>query len=331
MQPERRECIKDCSLEANTKFEFQKTCYEKCPIKSEKSLERENYCEAICDEDNPFELILTQECVDYCDINDILTGICITKYKGNEYKQIEGSDFSNKVEKDIKEEEIKLQDKILDNIEKGFTSENFNTSDIENGKDAVIEDKKMTITLTTTDNQKGKEDNNMTNIDLGECEDLLRSTYKIPPDKKLYMKKIDVKQEGMKIPKVEYDVYCKLNGTKLIKLNITYCKNIKIDLSVPVKLTESIDILNSSSKYYTDICYTTTSETGTDIPLKDRKEEFVKNNKTVCQENCDFIDYDYQIQKAKCSCKVKESSISSALMKINTTEIFNNFMDVKNK
>ena len=116
----------------------------------------------------------------------------------------------------------------------------------------------------------------------------------------------------------------------LVKLNLSHCENTKIDLSIPVKITESLDILNSSSGYYNDICYTTTSETGTDIPLKDRKDEFVKNNKTVCQENCEFTEYDYDIQKAKCSCKVKESSASSALMNINTTELFMNFMDVKN-
>ena len=328
LQIYRRQCINDCSKEEITKFEFQHKCYEDCPPKSEKSLEKEFYCEAICDEENPFELIETQECVNFCEISKILAGLCITKYKGNEI--IEESDKKNKEEKDIKEEEIKMQDKILDNIEKGFTSDNYNTSGLESGKDDVIQDNKMTITLTTTDNQKNSENNNMTTIDLGECEAILRKEYKLSSEQKLYMKKIDVKQEGMKIPKTEYDVYCKLNGTNLVKLNLSYCSNTKIDLSVPVVITENLDVLNTSSGYYNDICYTTTSETGTDIPLNDRKNEFVQNNKTVCQENCDFTDYDYDIKKAKCSCKVKESSNSSALMNINTTEILNSFRNIKN-
>ena len=33
------------------------------------------------------------------------------------------------------------------------------------------------------------------------------------------MKKIDIEQSGYKIPKVEYDIYCKLNDSNLIKLN----------------------------------------------------------------------------------------------------------------
>ena len=202
---DRRQCIKDCSQEVITKYEFQHKCFEDCPPKSEKSLEKEFYCEAICDEDNPYELIETQECVNYCDIDKILSGLCITKYKVNEI--IEESDNVIKDEKEKKEEEIKMQDKFLDNIEKGFTSDNYNTSGLENGKDDIIQDNKLTITLTTTDKQKNNDNKNMITIDFSECETILRNVYKIPDDNKIYMKKIDIKQEGMKIPKTEYDVY----------------------------------------------------------------------------------------------------------------------------
>ena len=98
-----------------------------------------------------------------------------------------------------------------------------------------------------------------------------------------------------------YDVYCKLSGSNLVKLNLSVCQNSKISLSVPVEITDSnLDKLNSSSEYYNDICYTATSESGTDIILKDRKKEYI--NKTVCQEECDFNDYNYTSQKAKCKC-----------------------------
>ena len=92
----------------------------------------------------------------------------------------------------------------------------------------------------------------------------------------------------MKIPKIEYDVYSKLNGDNLIKLNKSICKDIKVYLSVPVEITENLDILNSSSEYYNDICYIATSDNGTDLILKDRKNEFINKNKTICQEDCAF-------------------------------------------
>ena len=41
----------------------------------------------------------------------------------------------------------------------------------------------------------------MTSIDLGECEILLRKFYNISLNEIIYIKKIDVNQQGMKIPK----------------------------------------------------------------------------------------------------------------------------------
>ena len=114
----------------------------------------------------------------------------------------------------------------------------------------------------------------MTTIDLGECEYKIKDEYNIPKNKSLYILKIDVKQEGLKIPKIEYEVYYPLFGRELIKLNLTVCENSKIDLSIPVILSDSLDKINSSSDYYNDICYTYTSEDGTDISLSDRKKRF---------------------------------------------------------
>ena len=120
------------------------------------------------------------------------------------------------------------------------------------------------------------------------------------------MKKIDIVQEGMKALKVEYDVYCKLSGTNLIKLNLTVCEKSKISISIPIEINDDLDKLNISSGYYNDICYTTTSEDGTDISLKDRQTEYIDNDKMICQEGCDFSYYDYETNVAKCSCKLKD-------------------------
>ena len=59
----------------------------------------------------------------------------------------------------------------------------------------------MIITLTSTENQRNNQKNNKTTLDLGECENLLRNFYNITNDISIYIKKIDIFQEGMKIPK----------------------------------------------------------------------------------------------------------------------------------
>ena len=170
----------------------------------------------------------------------------------------------------------------------------------------------------------------MTRIDLGECEILLRNFYNISINESLYIKKIDIIQEGMNTLKVEYNVYAKLFGKNLINLNLTICEKSKITISIPIILNENIDKYNSSSGYYNDICYTTTSEDGTDILLKDRQTEFCDKNKIVCQENCDFTEYNYDTLVAKCSCEVKEPVKSFADMNINKAKILENFKDIKN-
>ena len=113
--------------------------------------------------------------------------MCVLNYKNN---QIEEEENNKKKEND--EEDLKAKELILHNVEEGFTSEDYDTSNLENGEDDIIQDEKMTITLTTTDNQKNNSNNNVTIIDLGECENLLRKEYNIPEDEILYMKKIDL-------------------------------------------------------------------------------------------------------------------------------------------
>ena len=138
-----------------------------------------------------------------------------------------------------------MLNKILENIEKSITSDKYDITNVESGTDEIFQTKTMNITLTTTENQKNQnsENVNTTTINLGKCEDLLRQTYNISDDQKIYMKKIDVIQEGLKIPYVKYDVYSKLNGNNLIKLNLTVCKNTKVDISIPITITESLDKL----------------------------------------------------------------------------------------
>ena len=63
------------------------------------------------------------------------------------------------------------------------------------------------------------------------------------------MKKMDIVQEGMKISKVEFDIYCKLFGEKLIKLNLTSCEKSKISILMPfeqiilINIIEVVDII----------------------------------------------------------------------------------------
>ena len=291
-----------------------KNCYNKCPYYF---FEKENkfICtlNLSCPKEYPLLLEYKMKCIEN-NIQDIIKDIL-----NNERNKTENS----------KEKEIEFYDNILNIFEEVFISENYNTSNLDNGEDEIIKTEKLIITFTTTENQKNNINNNMTRIDLGECESLLLNYYNLSYNESLYMKKMDIIQEGTKTLKVEYDVYAKLFGTNLIKLNLTACEKSKISISIPIILTGNIDKYNASSGYYNDICYTTISEYGTDILLKDRQIEFIKD-KIVCQEDCDFSDYDYNTLIAKCSCNVKKCIKSFADMNIDKSKLLNNFKNIKN-
>ena len=88
-------------------------------------------------------------------------------------------------------QDIEYYDNILDLIENTFT-DNYDTSKLDNGEDEIIKTDKMVVTLTTVENQKNNINENITTIDLGECENLLRECYNISNNITLYMKKIEV-------------------------------------------------------------------------------------------------------------------------------------------
>ena len=312
-----RTCIDSCNNSTEYKYEYDGKCYANCSYYYYVVNESNYYCtnNLSCPEEYPNLIETKKKCIKYDFLNSIQDMLKIER---------------NESEKMSKEEEIKCYDNILKNVEEGFTSENYDTKNLDKGEDEVIKTEKMTITFTTSQNQRNNINNNMSTIDLGECETLLRNYYNMSNNETLYMKKIDIVQEGMKATKVEYDVYSKLNGNNLVKLNLTVCGSTKISISIPLIITESLDKLNTSSGYYNDICYTTTTEDGTDISLKDRQNEFSETDKVVCQDDCDFSDYDYETSKAICSCEVKETPASIADMNINKGKLLENFKDIKN-
>ena len=217
---------------------------------------------------------------------------------------------------------------ILKDIKNEILNGNFNVTNIDKN-DIAIEEKGTKFILTNTQNQKNNVENkNMTIIDLGECETELRKVYNISWN--IYILRVDKELKGLKIPKIEYEVYTLNNNGNLKKLNLTVCEKFKIGIYIPFNMSkDDYDKYDLNSGYYEDICYTH-SENGVDVTLKDRKDEFIENNMTLCEENCDFERYDYTVGKAICSCltKIKMPLISE--ISFDKNKIIEKFTDFKN-
>ena len=134
----------------------------------------------------------------------------------------------------------------------------------------------------------------------------------------------------MKIPKLQYEVYYPLYNETFIKLNLSECKGMNIEVSYLLKLNDSLDKYNASSGYYNDLCYKTTSNSNTDISLNDRRNHFTDDNMTLCEEDCSLIEYNYTTEKAKCSCLVKITLPFFNEIKFDKDKLYKSFIDVKN-
>ena len=202
-------------------------------------------------------------------------------------------------------------------------------SNITNGdkKDLLIQDENFIYQLTTSDNQKFNIYDNLSSINLGECENLLHEYYNISENEPLLIFKIDTFEKGLLIPKVDYEIF---NLKTKKQLNLTICENSKIKILMPAYIDESEEFKhNISSDYYNNICHIYTTKNGTDITLKDRKKEFNKNNMSLCESNCEYDGYNSSIKKAQCNCNVK-IQIPSISEIISNQDKLIQFVDIKN-
>ena len=138
--------------------EYKEKCYNVCLDNSAlyytSEFEMKIYhCEPRCPKEYPFENIETHTCVKHCSIAEREREICKMNFI---------SDDENN--KEVEEKEIENTKEELSN--------GFNTTDINDGKNLIIKQKDVTITITNTENQK--KSLNLSSIDLGECENEIK-------------------------------------------------------------------------------------------------------------------------------------------------------------
>ena len=174
---------------------------------------------------------------------------------------------------------------------------------------------------------------NVTYVDLGECKDRLRDTYKFDNNLKLYIIGIDVPDisGNSSINIFNFEVYLK-NGTKIEDLSS--CYDVKITISSKINDLEIInfnkainfyekgyDIYNSSDVFYIDHC-SPAQDKGNDITLKDRYKYYYPNV-SICNDGCTYDIVDFQNHRFICNCNTN--------LNINDTNDKEKKLDEKNE
>ena len=192
-----------------------------------------------------------------------------------------------------------------------------------NKNDLCMKEENVLYQITTTENQNNNIYNNISTIKLGKCEDILREKYNISSNLSLIIFKIDYYMEGLLIPIIGYEVYEPINKTKL---DLSYCEESSISYNIPVSIDENnLFKYNPNSEYYNDECNSYTTENGTDIILNDRKEDFIENNMSLCENLCDYMGYDTDSKKALCECGIRYKEFILSEIDKETNILSNNF------
>ena len=197
----------------------------------------------------------------------------------------------------------------------------------ENKTNLIKKVQNVIYSISFLDNPEITNKFNVSTIDIGECEGLLREKYDLGINDTLFIFKIEYFEDYLYFPIIRYQIY-----TDKIKeeLNMEFCKDIKIIVNSPVSVDENFLFKHDpSNPYYTDICYFYTTNDNADIILSDRKKEFNKNNMSLCESNCIYKSYNSLTKKVTCECQAK--SISSFFSEIynNKDKLIKKFSNIK--
>ena len=329
----------NCYIECIYLYYFDSGIYKcttenSCPSNYAKLISAKNKCIDNCENDDTYQYEENNICVKFSDDGKIL--ICPINMPFEKQKECveicTSEEFLNKECFLNNKDNQTAQNNIIQSIKTDLTQGRLNSilSNVVNGSktDIILEDADTIYQITSSDNQNNNEYNNISSILLGDCEDKLKETYHIPKSESLIIFKIDIKEQGLKIPIIEYEIY---NPINLEKLELDCCKDIKIGISIPVDIDEdSLFKYNSSDEYYNDICHSYTTENGTDIVIKDRQNEFKDNNMSLCESDCEYTNYNQSTKKALCECKAKASINSISDIINNKDKLLYSFKDLKN-
>ena len=222
---------------------------------------------------------------------------------------------------------VESKDNLINNIINDIINGDLETilDSIINGEedDLIIKEDDVLFQLTTTEKQNENEYNNISSINLGNCETILRNAYNISTNLSLIILKVDYFIEEFNIPIIGYELFHPISK---IRLNLSICDNTTVTYNIPVEIDEeNLDKYNTSSDYYNDECSVYTTDNETDIIISDRKQEYNDNNMFLCESNCNYTNYNSSTKKSVCNCEVNSKIYSISEIITNKDSISQSF------
>ena len=298
------ECTTESTKPDNFYLDSSTNKFIKCNMFWYKDLNNVTQCEQKCPSNLQYYTIDTYQCVDSCPDgyqSDELNQYCIP------YDYIEVNDDMNITTSYSKEEvisHIKFDD---------FVSEGRN----------IISNEGYILQVYPSTNSI--EDNSISSLSLGDCEEPLSKEHSISQSDPLIIVKFDIPNPEQISPSVEYKVYDKEGN----ELSMDICKGINIEIGYPIidkekaqlTLGESMykkgfDVYNPEDDFFNEKCVSF-SNSSTDVTIKDRRQNFFLNV-TFCNNNCVYNGIDYNTSKVKCECQISNENKTTEVKTFNS-------------
>ena len=201
----------------------------------------------------------------------------------------------------------------------------------------IIETQNVVLQIVLLNAQDIGLNPNVSFVNIGECEKILKEKYNINESDSLIMVKSDSKNKDGTSSNVMFDLYHPITRQKL---NMSYCNDVEIKIDIPTQLeNNTIDLydsllesgynlFDSNDSFYNDACSTYTSTNGTDMILSDRQNIIYSQagNISLCQTGCSFSSYNKTLKTVQCDCNVQSTSSESDSEGLDTKELKNSFL-----
>ena len=339
----KNKCIDSCQKDGLYNYEYKNTCYLSCPYGTHSSLNNTLLCEEdiinyiisttnqekfidnnIPNITNP-EIIIDNKSINQ-EIIEVDENITNTTYPSIQTNINENTLNNTNIEYNpadfLKNKSNINSDDIINNIRNQIINRSLDSyianNILEGKKDILLNDTNILYQITSSENQNNNNYEYISSIVLGNCEKILKEEYGIDENQSLIIFKIDYFQPGSLIPIIGYEIF---HPETKKKLSLKVCEEDLIKYNIPVDINEdNLFMYDPNNEYYTDQCYPSTTDSGTDILISDRQNEYNSNNMSLCENNCTLNGYDTESKKAICECGIRSKQLVISEL-INETDL----------
>ena len=161
-------------------------------------------------------------------------------------------------------------------------------------------------------------------LDISACEALLKKKYGLSDEEDLMVVKGDILKtlsEEYFGSSVEYQLFstslgaflplsdCQEGGTSAVITSpynpITTMTSFQSKSRIDYAFSDGYNALDTNSPFYNDICTPFTNENGNDVLIDDRRKDYFNETFNLCEEGCEFLDYNASLNMYSCKCGIK--------------------------